>query len=339
MMIIVMKRSATKEQVDALIKRINRWGFETHLSKGDNKTVIGVIGKGETLQSRAFLAFEGVENVMQVNKPYKLVSREFHPENTVIDVKNAKIGGKKITVMAGPCSVENGDMVMKVAESVSANGATILRGGAFKPRTSPYSFQGLGEEGLKILRESADATGMKVITEVMDVRDVELIEKYTDIFQIGARNMANFSLLKEVGKTKKPVMLKRGMSATLQEFLLAAEYIMNEGNEEVILCERGIRTFEQYTRNTLDLAIVPAIKELSHLPIVVDPSHATGRKHLVIPMALAAIASGADGIMVEVHPNPAEALSDGVQALLPSDFNTMMKAIEIISKAVGRTIS
>ncbi|NOZ84295.1 MAG: 3-deoxy-7-phosphoheptulonate synthase [Epsilonproteobacteria bacterium] len=338
-MIIVMKRSATKEQVDALIKRINRWGFETHLSKGDNKTVIGVIGKGETLQSRAFLAFEGVENVMQVNKPYKLVSREFHPENTVIDVKNAKIGGKKITVMAGPCSVENGDMVMKVAESVSANGATILRGGAFKPRTSPYSFQGLGEEGLKILRESADATGMKVITEVMDVRDVELIEKYTDIFQIGARNMANFSLLKEVGKTKKPVMLKRGMSATLQEFLLAAEYIMNEGNEEVILCERGIRTFEQYTRNTLDLAIVPAIKELSHLPIVVDPSHATGRKHLVIPMALAAIASGADGIMVEVHPNPAEALSDGVQALLPSDFNTMMKAIEIISKAVGRTIS
>lgn len=339
MMIIVMKRSATKEQVDALIKRINRWGFETHLSKGDNKTVIGVIGKGETLQSRAFLAFEGVENVMQVNKPYKLVSREFHPENTVIDVKNAEIGGKKITIMAGPCSVENGDMVMKVAESVSANGATILRGGAFKPRTSPYSFQGLGEEGLKILRESADATGMKVITEVMDVRDVELIEKYTDIFQIGARNMANFSLLKEVGKTEKPVMLKRGMSATLQEFLLAAEYIMNEGNEEVILCERGIRTFEQYTRNTLDLAIVPAIKELSHLPIIVDPSHATGRKHLVIPMALAAIASGADGIMVEVHPNPAEALSDGVQALLPSDFNTMMKAIEIISKAVGRTIS
>ncbi len=339
MMIIVMKRSATKEQVDALIKRINRWGFETHLSKGDNKTVIGVIGKGETLQSRAFLAFEGVENVMQVNKPYKLVSREFHPENTIINVKGSKIGGKKITVMAGPCSVENGDMVMQVAKSVSANGATILRGGAFKPRTSPYSFQGLGEEGLKILRKSADATGMKVITEVMDVRDVELIEKYTDIFQIGARNMANFSLLKEVGKTKKPVMLKRGMSATLQEFLLAAEYIMNEGNEEVILCERGIRTFEQYTRNTLDLAIVPAIKELSHFPIIVDPSHATGRKHLVIPMALAAIASGADGIMVEVHPNPAEALSDGVQALLPSDFNTMMKAIEIISKAVGRTIS
>ncbi len=338
MMIIVMKRSATKEQVDALVKRIQKWGFETHLSEGENKTIIGVIGRGETLQSRAFLAFEGVENVMQVNKPYKLVSKEFHPNNTVINVKGIEIGGKKIVVMAGPCSVENSATVMKVAQAVSSDGATVLRGGAFKPRTSPYSFQGLGEEGLKILKESADSVGMAVITEVMDVRDVELVGRYTDIFQIGARNMANFSLLKEVGKARKPVMLKRGMAATLQEFLLAAEYIMNEGNEEVILCERGIRTYEQYTRNTLDLAIVPAIKELSHLPIIVDPSHATGRKQLVLPMALAAVAAGADGIMVEVHPNPAEALSDGAQALLPSDFSAMMEAIRIISKAVDRTV-
>ncbi len=338
MMIIVMKKTATKEQIEALLRRIKRWGFETHLSTGDNKTVIGIIGKGETLQERAFLAFDGVENVMQVNKPYKLVSREFHPEKTIIDVKGTKIGGKNIVIMAGPCSVENRDTVMEIAKAVSSRGAAILRGGAFKPRTSPYSFQGLGEEGLKILRQAADENNMSVITEVMDARYLELIGKYTDIFQIGARNMANFTLLKEVGKSKLPVMLKRGMSSTLQEFLLAAEYIMSEGNESVILCERGIRTFEQYTRNTLDLAIVPAIKELSHLPIIVDPSHATGRKYLVAPMALAAIASGADGIMVEVHTSPAEALSDGAQALLPNDFGKMMSSVDIIAKAVDRTV-
>ncbi len=337
MMIIVMKQTATKEQINALLRKIKRWGFETHLSTGENKTVIGIIGKGESLQERAFLAFDGVENVMQVNKPYKVVSREFHPEKTIVDVKGTKIGGQNIVIMAGPCSIENRPTVMKIARAVSSNGATILRGGAFKPRTSPYSFQGLGEEGLKILREAADETNMSVITEVMDARYLELIEKYADILQIGARNMANFTLLKEIGKSKKPVMLKRGMAATLQEFLLAAEYIMSEGNENVILCERGVRTFEQYTRNTLDLAIVPAIKELSHLPIIVDPSHATGRRYLVTPMALAAVAAGADGIMVEVHTNPAEALSDGAQALLPEDFSKMMNSVSIIAKAVGRT--
>ncbi len=338
MMIIVMKQTATKEQIDALLRKIKRWGFETHLSTGENKTVIGIIGKGESLQERAFLAFEGVENVMQVNKPYKIVSREFHPEKTIVDVKGTKIGGQDIVIMAGPCSIENRPTVMKIAKAVSSRGAAILRGGAFKPRTSPYSFQGLGEEGLKILREAADETNMSVITEIMDVRYLELIENYADILQIGARNMANFTLLKEIGRSKKPVMLKRGMAATLQEFLLAAEYIMSEGNENVILCERGVRTFEQYTRNTLDLAIVPAIKELSHLPIIVDPSHATGRRYLVTPMALAAVAAGADGIMVEVHTNPAEALSDGAQALLPEDFGKMMNSVNIIAKAVGRTV-
>ncbi len=338
MMIIVMKQTATKEQIDTLLRKIKRWGFETHLSTGENKTVIGIIGKGESLQERAFLAFEGVENVMQVNKPYKIVSREFHPEKTIVDVKGTKIGGQDIVIMAGPCSIENRPTVMKIAKAVSSRGAAILRGGAFKPRTSPYSFQGLGEEGLKILREAADETNMSVITEIMDVRYLELIENYADILQIGARNMANFTLLKEIGRSKKPVMLKRGMAATLQEFLLAAEYIMSEGNENVILCERGVRTFEQYTRNTLDLAIVPAIKELSHLPIIVDPSHATGRRYLVTPMALAAVAAGADGIMVEVHTNPAEALSDGAQALLPEDFGKMMNSVNIIAKAVGRTV-
>ncbi|MBI3083214.1 MAG: 3-deoxy-7-phosphoheptulonate synthase [Candidatus Omnitrophica bacterium] len=338
-MIIVLKPDATKKQIDHLIERIKTLGLKPMVSKGTERTIIGVIGPEDALRVQPLEVIPGVEKVMPVLKPYKLVSTEFKPEPSVIDVGDGvKVGGKPIVVMAGPCSVENRQMLLEVARSVKAAGAAVLRGGAFKPRTSPYSFQGLGEEGLKLLREASKETGLRVVTELLDTRDVSAVEHYADIIQIGARNMQNFELLKEVGQSRKPVLLKRGLSATVTEFLLAAEYILSQGNFNVILCERGIRSFETHTRFTLDLGAVPVIKQLSHLPVIVDPSHGTGSWEYVEPMAKAAVAAGADGLMIEVHPNPEVALSDGPQSLLPKKFAVLMKELRKVAKAVGRSV-
>lgn len=337
-MIIVLRPDATKKDIDHIIKKVKGLGLKTMVSRGVERTIIGVIGEEDILRVRPLEAFPGVEKVVPILKPYRLVSREFRPENTVIDLDGIKIGGKKIIVMAGPCSVENIEGLRAVGEAVKASGALILRGGAFKPRTSPYSFQGLGEEGLKYLHEVRRLTGLKIVTEVMDTRDVALVEKYADILQVGARNMQNFNLLKEVGLCKKPVLLKRGISATIKELLMSAEYILSNGNFNCILCERGIRTFEDATRFTLDLSAVPLIKQLSHLPVIVDPSHGTGKWSLIAPMSMAAIAAGADGLIVEVHQNPEDAFSDGAQSLLPEKFNDMMKELQAVAKAVGREI-
>ncbi|MBU4209246.1 MAG: 3-deoxy-7-phosphoheptulonate synthase [Proteobacteria bacterium] len=335
-MIIVMKPRATEKSIERVVKKIEKAGMRVHVSKGTERTIIGAIGDERVLQQQQLKSTEGVEKVMSVLKPYRLASREFHPENTIIDADGVKIGGKKIVLMAGPCAVENRKQIITTAKIVKKTGAEILRGGAFKPRTSPYDFQGLGEEGLKLLAEARKLTGLKIVTEVMETEEVALVAQYADILQIGARNMQNFNLLKAVGKIDKPILLKRGMSATLKEFLMSAEYIMSEGNHKVILCERGIRTFVEYTRNTLDLTIVPAIKKLSHLPIIVDPSHGTGEYDFVIPMSKAAIACGADGLMIEVHPNPEEAASDGDQSLTPKRFENLMREIKPIVKAVKR---
>jgi len=337
-MIIVLRPDATKKQIDHLIEKVKKLGLKPMVSRGVERTIIGVIGEEDVLRVQPLEAFPGVEKVMPILKPYKLVSREFKLENSVIDVEGVKIGGKNIVVMAGPCSVENLDMLMDIGKKVKKSGANILRGGAFKPRSSPYSFQGLGEEGLKFLRDVKKETGMKIVTEVMDTRDVWMVEKYADILQVGARNMQNFNLLKEVGLSKKPVLLKRGMSATVKEFLMSAEYVLAAGNFNCILCERGIRTFEDATRFTLDLNAIPLIKQLSHLPVIVDPSHGTGKWDLVSPMARAAVASGADGLMIEVHTNPEEAYSDGEQSLVPYRFDAMMKELKAVAKAVGRNI-
>ena len=337
-MIIVLKPKATKKQLDHIIERIKALGLKPMVSKGTERTIIGVIGSEDALRVQPLEVIPGVEKVIPVLKPYKLVSREFKPEPSVVNVNGVKVGGKEVVIMAGPCSVENRQMLLETAKAVKAAGAKILRGGAFKPRTSPYSFQGLGEEGLKLLRDVAKETGMAVVTELMDSRDIELLEKYTDIIQIGARNMQNFELLKEVGQSHKPVLLKRGLSATITEFLLAAEYLLSQGNFSVILCERGIRTFEDQTRFTLDLNAVPVIKRLSHLPVIVDPSHGTGNWEFVGPMAKAAVAAGADGLMIEVHPNPEVALSDGPQSLLPKKFTSLVKELRKVAKAVGRSL-
>ncbi|PIV39501.1 MAG: 3-deoxy-7-phosphoheptulonate synthase [Candidatus Omnitrophica bacterium CG02_land_8_20_14_3_00__42_8] len=337
-MIIVLRPDATKKQIGHLIEKVKKLGLKPMVSKGIERTIIGVIGEEDVLRVQPLEAFPGVEKVMPILKPYKLVSREFKSENSVIDVGGVKIGGKKIVVMAGPCSVENFDMLLDIGKKVKKAGASILRGGAFKPRSSPYSFQGLGEEGLKFLRDVKKETGLKIVTEVMDTRDVWMVEKYADILQVGARNMQNFNLLKEVGLSRKPVLLKRGMSATVKEFLMSAEYILAAGNFNCILCERGIRTFEDATRFTLDLNAVPLIKQLSHLPIIVDPSHGTGKWDLVNPMAKAAIASGADGLIIEVHPNPEEAYSDGEESLVPYRFDALMKELDAVAKAVNRGI-
>ena len=338
-MIIVLKPDATKKQLDHLLERIKALGLKAMISKGTERTIIGVIGPEDALRVQPLEVIPGVEKVMPVLKPYKLVSREFKPESTVVDVGGGlTIGGKALVVMAGPCSVENREMLFETAKAVKHAGAHMLRGGAFKPRTSPYSFQGLGEEGLKLLREAASQHGMRVITELLDARDIQLVEQYADIIQIGARNMQNFELLKEVGQSKKPVLLKRGLSATITEFLLAAEYILSQGNFNVILCERGIRTFETATRFTLDLSAVPVIKKLSHLPVVVDPSHATGEWDYVAPMAKAAVAAGADGLIIEVHPNPEVALSDGPQSLLPKKFAALITSVRKVAQAVGRSL-
>ncbi len=337
-MIIVLKPRVTKKQVAHLLRRIKALGLKPMMSKGTERTIIGVIGPEDALRAQPLEVISGVERVMPVLKPYKLVSREFKPESTVVKVGQVKIGGKAVVIMAGPCSVENRQMLAETAKVVKRAGARILRGGAFKPRTSPYAFQGLGEDGLKFLQEVGRETGMPVVTELMDVRDVPLLEQYADIIQIGARNMHNFDLLKEVGQTRKPVLLKRGLAATITEFLLAAEYILDQGNFNVMLCERGIRTFEDQARFTLDLNAVPIIKSLSHLPVIVDPSHATGKWEFVGPMAKAAVAAGADGVMTEVHPKPEQALSDGPQSLLPKRFTALVKELRKIAQAVGRTL-
>ena len=337
-MIVVMKPKATKENIDKVIARIEAAGLKTHLSKGEEVTIVGVIGDKSKIANLEMNMMEGVEKTVRITEKYKLVSRHFHPENTVVDVAGVKIGGKKIAVMAGPCSVESIDQLREAARAVKAGGAEFLRGGAFKPRTSPYDFQGLAEDGLKMLRQVADEEGLKVVTEIVDKDDIELVGEYADLYQVGARNMQNFQLLKALGKAVKPVMLKRGLSATISEWLNAAEYIMAGGNENVILCERGIRTYETFTRNTLDLSAVAAVKKLSHLPIIVDPSHGTGRWEMVRPMARAAVAAGCDGLIIEVHPHPEVALSDGDQSLTPKNFNSVMNELGKIARVMDREI-
>ncbi|MFH0731948.1 MAG: 3-deoxy-7-phosphoheptulonate synthase [Candidatus Omnitrophota bacterium] len=337
-MIIVLRPGTTDKQIKHIVEKVKKLGLKPMISKGTERTIIGVIGEEDILRVQPLEVFPGVEKVMPVLAPYKLVSRDFKPEKTIVDIKGVKIGGKKIAVIAGPCSIENHTMLLKIAKLVKKAGATILRGGAFKPRTSPYNFQGLGEEGLKILHDVSKLTGLPTVTELMDIRDIDLVERYSDVIQIGARNMQNFNLLKEIGLSKKPVLLKRGMMSTVEEWLMSAEYILANGNFNVVLCERGIRTFEKATRFTLDISAVPLVKKLSHLPIVVDPSHATGQWGLVAPASNAAVAAGADGLIIEVHTAPEDALSDGVQSLLPVNFKILMEGVTSIAKAVGRTI-
>jgi len=338
--IIVLKPDATDDALRHLLKKLESKGLKAHVSKGTERTIIGVIGDTSKVteeEEDAIRAMTGVENVMRIIKPYKMASREFK-EATLINVKDRIIGGKKIHVVAGPCAVESQTIIMNIAEKVKEAGATFIRGGAYKPRTSPYSFQGLGEEGLRYLAEAREKTGLPVVTELMDPRDLEVMVKYADIIQIGARNMQNFRLLLEVGSVHKPVLLKRGLSSTIKEWLMSAEYIISRGNHEVILCERGIRTFETATRNTLDLSAVPLLKQLTHLPVVVDPSHGVGKWDLVAPMAKAAVASGADGLLIEVHTNPEEAMSDGEQSLKVDAFSKLMDELGAIAAAVGREI-
>lgn len=337
-MIIVMSPGATKENLDRVQQKLTQLGLRAHLSEGEDRTIVGVIGDKKTIANLQMNMMEGVEKTVRITEKYKLVSRDFHPNDTVVDVGGVKIGGDHIVVMAGPCAVESEEQLREAAHEVKAGGADFLRGGAFKPRTSPYDFQGLAEKGLKMLRDAADAEGLKVITEIVDRDDIALMGDYTDVFQVGARNMQNFQLLKAIGKTSKPVMLKRGLSATISEWLNAAEYIMDGGNESVILCERGIRTYETFTRNTLDLSAVAAVKELSHLPVIVDPSHGTGRWQMVRPMARAAVAAGADGLIIEVHPHPEVALSDGDQSLTPKNFVRLMGEVRAIAKLMGKTV-
>lgn len=337
-MIIVLRPDVTKEQTDHIIEKIKSLGLKLHTSKGTERTILGVIGDESVLEGQPLEVLPGVERVMPILKPYKLVSREFRKENTIIDVDGIKIGGKEIQVIAGPCSIETQELLFDAAKKVKKAGARFLRGGAFKPRTSPYAFQGLGEEGLNYLAEAKKKTGMPVVTEIMDPRDIDIIYQNTDIIQIGTRNMQNFRLLTEVGKTDKPILLKRGLSATIKEFLMSAEYIAAEGNHRIILCERGIRTFETAVRNTLDLSAVPVLKEETHLPVIVDPSHAVGRWDMVAPLAKAAIAVGADGLMIEVHADPENALCDGAQSLRPDKFASLMKELRKVAEAVGRTM-
>ncbi|ERJ11656.1 3-deoxy-7-phosphoheptulonate synthase [Haloplasma contractile] len=340
-MVVVMKASSTNEQIEKVINKLRSFDLDIHLSQGTTRTIIGGVGdpKEKEMIMETIEVMDGVEKVVAIVNPYKLASREFKQEDTVIKIGDLCIGGNEIIVMAGPCAVENEQQIIETAEAVKRAGAKILRGGAFKPRTSPYSFQGLGEDGLKLLAKAREKTGLKIVTELMDLQHIKIVNEYSDIIQIGARNMQNFTLLKAVGKLQKPVLLKRGMSATVKELLMAAEYIMSEGNHQVILCERGIRTFEDATRNTLDLSIVPVIKEISHLPIIIDPSHATGKWNLVKPMTKAAIASGADGLIIEVHPNPLDAVSDGPQSLKFNNFNDLMNESRLVANAIGRNIA
>ncbi|MCK8816917.1 3-deoxy-7-phosphoheptulonate synthase [Natroniella sulfidigena] len=337
-MIVVMENGASEDMVHRVLGRIEELGFEAHLSEGEVKTIIGVIGEGKMELKDTFAILPGVEEVVEITKPYKLSGKQFKTEQSVIEIDDVKVGGDNFTIMAGPCAIESKEQLLQAAQQVKDGGAQILRGGAFKPRTSPYSFQGMEEEGLKMLAEAREETGLKVVTEVMDTRDVGLVAEYADILQIGARNMQNYPLLREVGQTNTPVLLKRAMSATYKEFLMAAEYIMAGGNHDVILCERGIRTFIDQTRNTVDLAVVPVVRELSHLPIIIDPSHGTGKWNYVAPLARAALAVGADGLMIEVHPNPTNALCDGPQSLRPDKFKSLVEQMKPIAEAVNRNL-
>ena len=338
LMIIIMKHGATAAQISNVAARVEQAGCQTHLSQGEERTIIGVIGNGRPIDRDGIERMSGVERTVSVLRPFKLASREFHPQDTVFPINGVSIGGEQIVMMAGPCSVEGEEQLMTTAEAVKSSGAHVLRGGAYKPRTSPYSFQGMGEPGLRLLAEARKATGLPVITEVMAPEQVPLVTTYADILQVGARNMQNYALLHAVGEAHRPVMLKRGMMSTIEELLMSAEYILSHGNSQVMLCERGIRTFETYTRNTLDISAVPLLKQLSHLPVVVDPSHGTGKWELVAPAARAAIAAGADGLIVEVHPKPEEAVSDGAQSLKPKRFEEMMVTLRAIAQAVGRTL-
>ncbi|HBO83758.1 MAG: 3-deoxy-7-phosphoheptulonate synthase [Deltaproteobacteria bacterium GWC2_42_11] len=337
-MIIVLRPDATKKETDHVIQKIKQLGLAVHISKGKERTIIGAIGDESVFEEHPLDTLPGVEKVMPILKPYKLVSREFQKEDTIINLGKVKIGGKQIQVIAGPCSVETRETLLHIAREIKKAGARLLRGGAFKPRTSPYAFQGLGEEGLKLLSEVKKATGLPVVTELLDPRDTDIVYRHSDIIQIGARNMQNFRLLTEVGKLDKPVLLKRGLAATIKEFLMSAEYIASEGNRKIILCERGIRTFETSVRNTLDLSAIPVLKEETHLPVFIDPSHAVGRWDMVAPLARAAVACGADGLMIEVHSDPENALCDGSQSLKPSKFAALMKELKKVAIAVGRTM-
>ncbi|MBI4462479.1 MAG: 3-deoxy-7-phosphoheptulonate synthase [Acidobacteria bacterium] len=338
-MVVVMQEGATQEQIQRVIERLIEMGFDVHRSSGVRHTVLGAVGAKLDFDTRDIELLEGVREVLRISAPYKLASRAFRAEGTVVELsRGVRVGADQVVVMAGPCSVESPEQIEAIAARVRREGAQVLRGGAFKARTSPYSFQGLGEPALKFLREAADGHGLLVVSEVMDHTQIAMVDKYVDIFQVGARNMQNYNLLRELGKVRKPVLLKRGMSATIEELLLSAEYILAGGNYQVILCERGIRTFENYTRNTLDIAAIPVIKKLSHLPVIADPSHGTGRRDKVPPMARAAVAAGADGLLVEVHHDPEHALSDGAQSLFPDQFAQLMKELRIIAPAVGRSI-
>ena len=337
-MVVVMKERANDEQVQHVIAQLVEMGFDVHRSTGALKTVIGAVGGNRQFDTALIEVMDGVQEVHRITEPYKLASRSFRPENTVITIGDLRIGGDEVIVMAGPCSAETEEQVEATAAAVKNAGAKVLRGGAFKPRSSPYSFQGLGEEGLRMLRGAADRHNMKLVSEVMDISQLELIEKYAHILQVGARNMQNFTLLRELGHSKVPVLLKRGISATIEEWLLSAEYILAGGNMNVMLCERGIRTFESYTRNTLDISAIPVVQQLSHLPVLADPSHGTGRRDKVTPMARASVAAGADGLIIEVHNDPDRARSDGAQSLFPAQFDRLMAELRIIAPAIGRSI-
>jgi 3-deoxy-7-phosphoheptulonate synthase len=338
-MVIVMEHTASEEQIQKVIETLVEGGYDVHRSSGVDYTVLGAVGAPpRPVDPRIVEVQPGVREVVRISEPYKLAGRTFKPEDTVVDLAGVPVGGPEVIAMAGPCSVENPDQIGEVAKTVGASGARVLRGGAFKPRTSPYSFQGHGEEALKWMRAAADASGLAVISEVMDPRQIEMMMSYVDCLQVGTRNMQNFDLLKELGRVKTPVLLKRGLSSTIEEWLLSAEYVLAGGNGQVILCERGIRTFENYTRNTLDISAIPVVKKRSHLPIVVDPSHGTGRREKVIPMARAAVAAGADGLLIEVHNDPERALSDGPQSLFPEQFDQLMGELRIIAPVLGRSL-
>ena len=336
-MVVVMEERASEAQIEQVVARLVEMGMDVHRSTGVTRTVLGAVGQGHPDKALIEL-LDGVHEVLRITEPYKLASKTFKSEPTIVSVGDVRIGGDEVIVMAGPCSAESEAQVRAAAAAVKRAGAKIFRGGAFKPRSSPYSFQGLGEEGLKLLRDAATAENLKLITEVMDLSQIEVIDKYTDIFQLGARNMQNFTLLRELGHARKPVLIKRGISATIEEWLLSAEYVLSGGNEDVILCERGIRTFETATRNTFDISAIPVIKKLSHLPIVADPSHGAGRRDMVTPMARAAVAAGADGLIIEVHCDPDHALSDGAQSMFPAQFDRLMAELRIIAPAIGRSI-
>ena len=337
-MVVVMEERASEEQIQRVIAQLAENEFDVHRSTGQLRSVLGAVGGDRSFDARLIEVMDGVHEVMRIAEPYKLASRTFRPENTTVSLGGFRVGGDEVIVMAGPCSVETEEQIAAAAAAVRKAGAKVLRGGAFKPRSSPYSFQGLGEEGLRLMRAAADAEGLKAASEVMDVSQIELVARYADILQVGARNMQNFTLLRELGRSAAPVLLKRGISATIEEWLLSAEYVLSGGNPNVILCERGIRTFESYTRNTLDISAIPVVHKLSHLPVIADPSHGTGLRDKVAPMARAAIAAGADGLIIEVHPDPDHALSDGAQSIFPSQFDRLMAELRIIAPAIGRSI-